>query len=450
VSSIGRRPVVLYQPRDQGMAMPLGLLALGSWLNDEHVVIVDGRFEVAPEARVVELAPHAALLGVSVRSGAPLRDAARVSAAARAANPRLTVLWGGPHATLFPESCLSLAPAGVVDGCVRGAGEEAFAATLETVRSGRSLEGLPGLLTPGSGPVESRRAPAPDRQPRAHYSLLDVERHFEAAGRRRLDYCSSRGTRASRDWSGLGMERVLAELAELAERHGLSEVVFRDEDFHGEPRRVDALAEGLAELGGHLGWCATVRVDDVLEGGHDRLELLVRGRCRKLLLPITEAMAAEAGQRERTLDAARLLHAAGLPARFEITLADPGPGAANLKAAIALARALCALDPHFETPVRRSAALRPAVPAPESLEAWAARWDAPWDDVRAERRLARIAFYFAEAQRFPGRRIGKHLLRLVSLLRVRLGFFGLELDRLAVEVCAVIRTGRSRPLPHGD
>ena len=32
--------------------MPLGLLALGSWLAGEHVVIVDGRFELAPEARV--------------------------------------------------------------------------------------------------------------------------------------------------------------------------------------------------------------------------------------------------------------------------------------------------------------------------------------------------------------------------------------------------------------
>ena len=83
--------------------MPLGLLALGSWLEGRHVVIVDGRFELAPEARVVELARNALLLGVSVRTGEPLREALRVSRAARAASPRLPVVWGGPHARLDPE-----------------------------------------------------------------------------------------------------------------------------------------------------------------------------------------------------------------------------------------------------------------------------------------------------------------------------------------------------------
>ena len=50
-----RQPVVLYQPRDEGVRMPLGLLAVGSALAGEHVVIVDGRLELAPEARVAEL-----------------------------------------------------------------------------------------------------------------------------------------------------------------------------------------------------------------------------------------------------------------------------------------------------------------------------------------------------------------------------------------------------------
>ncbi len=92
-----RRPVVLYQPSDEGTVMPLGLLALGSWLAGEHVVIVDGRFELAPESRIVELARGALCLGVTVRTGPRLREALRVSAAARAASPGLAVVWGGPH-----------------------------------------------------------------------------------------------------------------------------------------------------------------------------------------------------------------------------------------------------------------------------------------------------------------------------------------------------------------
>jgi hypothetical protein len=39
---------------------------------------------------------------------------------------------------------------------------------------------------------------------------------------------------------------------------------------------------------------------------------------------------------------------------------------------------------------------------------------------------------------------------MASLLRVRLGFFAFDLDRRAVEVAALLRTGRSGPVFHGD
>ena len=70
-----RPPVVLYQPRDEGVRMPLGLLTVASALPNEHVVLVDGRLELAPEARVIELARDAACLGITVRTGEPLEDA---------------------------------------------------------------------------------------------------------------------------------------------------------------------------------------------------------------------------------------------------------------------------------------------------------------------------------------------------------------------------------------
>jgi hypothetical protein len=121
----------------------------------------------------------------------------------------------------------------------------------------------------------------------------------------------------------------------------------------------------------------------------------------------------------------------------------------ELAAAVSAARALCAMDSRFLTPIRQRRAPAASARPGRSLEAWAALEKAPWKDHRAEQRLARVAFYFAEAQRTPGRRIGKHLLRVLSLLRVRLGFFALDLDRVAVELAALVRTGRPRPAP-GD
>jgi hypothetical protein len=445
-----RRPVVLFQPRDEGLAVPLGLLALGSWLEEHHVVIVDGRFELAPEARVVELAREASCVGVTVRTGALLREALRVSAAARGANPQLVVVWGGPHARLAPGSCLGT---GVVDACVRGAGEESLAATVRAAEEGRPLDAIPGLTLPGAtaaGP-EPVVLPEPDRVPRARYALLDVERHFEARGARRLDYCSSRGTRgaAGTPWSGLPAERVIGEVRELAERYRLEEVVFRDEDFFADTARVEGIARALLDAGGRPAWRAAAEIEDVLAGSGDGLELLTASGCRQILLRVPPGALYGGQGRDRVVEAGSRLHTAGLPGRFSFELSEPGTSGERLAAACSLARTLAALDGRFETPVRRVPVLAPADPA-AGLEEWMARADAPWSDRRAERKLARAAFYFDVAQRTPGRRPRHLVLRLLALVRVRLGFFALDLDRLAAKASALLRTGRPRTLGPRD
>jgi anaerobic magnesium-protoporphyrin IX monomethyl ester cyclase len=441
--------VVLFQPRDDGLAVPLGLLALGSWLTDQHVVIVDGRFELAPEARVVELAREAACLGVTVRTGAPLREARRVSAAARAASPRLPILWGGAHARLAPGSCLAT---GVVDACVCGAGEEPIAATLRAVEAGRPLSTVPGLRLPGSpaASAEPMLLPDPERVPRAQYGLVDLERHFEARGARRLDYCSSRGTRgeAGTPWSPLPAERVAAEVLELAERYRLSEVVFRDEDFFADRERAEEIAGRLFEAETGLAWCAGAEIEDVL-AGTETLRLLRAGGCRQLLLRVPPGALYGGAGRARVGEAGSRLREVGLAGRFSFELSEPGRHRERLAAACSLARTLAALDGRFETPVRRVPALSPVDPGTE-LDGWMARAEAPWSDRRAERKLARIAFFFDVAQRTPGRRPRHFVLRLLALVRVRLGFFALDVDRLAAKASAMLRTGRPRALGPGD
>jgi hypothetical protein len=431
-----RQPVVLYQPRDVGSSMPLGLLALGSWLEGRHVVIVDGRFELAPEARVVELARHALLLGVSARSGAPLVEALGVSRAVRAANPGLPIVWGGPHVALDAASCFAT---GVVDACVPGAGEEPLQAAVAAARSGRPLAGTAGLMAPGGVAVPAA-APPTRLWPRADYGLLDLERYFEERGVRRLDYCSSRGAREAPDWLGLRAERVVAETLELAERHRASELSFKDEDFFADPERVLELASGLAEAGSPIAWRAEVRPEDVLEAGPQTLRRLFEGGCRGLQL------VASGASRECLLDVATRLRAAGVGGRFVFDVDESAARGDGLNAAVATARAICALDSRFETPLRRHED-PPAAPGSPGrpLAEWAALEGRAWADARAEDRLRRRAFYFAEAQRPPGRRLGKHLLRVLALLRVRLGFFALDVERVAVDLSALLRTGRARP-----
>jgi anaerobic magnesium-protoporphyrin IX monomethyl ester cyclase len=441
-----RAPVVLYQPRDEGVRMPLGLLAVGSALAREHVVIVDGRLDLAPEARVVELAGEAVCLGVTVRSGRPLRDALRVTRAARRANPRLPVVWGGPHATLLPDQCLAT---GVVDACVVGAGEEALAATLAALRSGAPLAEVGGLALAGAPVPVPAAPPPPAGVPPAQYSLLELERYFEVRAGRRLDYSSSRGRRGGGEegWWALPPDRVVAEVRELTERYHLAAVLFQEEDFFGDACRVEALARGLLDEGRRIAWEAGGRPEDVLTAGGERLRLLRGSGCARLHVLVAPGAVLAGESRRVVLEAASLLHDASVAARFVFEVEAPRPGHDSLAAAVSVARTLTTMDRRFETPLQRRRIYPPeedpaAPPPPSGLEEWASREEAPWPNRRAEARLRRRIFYFSQAQRAPGRRLGQRLVRRLARFRVRIGFFAFGFERRAVEASAWLRTGR--------
>src|SRR5579871_259138 len=98
-----RRKVVLYNPLAVFFTMPLALLAIGSHLDPARyeVVIIDGRLEADPVAAVRAHLDDALCLGVTVLTGAPIRDAIRISQASRAYRPDLPIVWGGWHPSMF-------------------------------------------------------------------------------------------------------------------------------------------------------------------------------------------------------------------------------------------------------------------------------------------------------------------------------------------------------------
>lgn len=448
-----RQPVVLYQPRDEGVRMPLGLLAVASALPEEHVVVVDGRLDLAPEARVVELAADAACLAVTVRTGRPLRDAARVSQAARTANPRLPVIWGGPHATLLPEQCLASEG---VDACVVGAGEEPLAACLAALRSGSSLERVPGVAVQGNGAAAAQAPPDPRRVPSAQYALLELEKYFRIRGGRRLDYSSTRGRMAGDDEScwALPPDRVVAEVSELADRHHLEAVLFQEVDFFADRSRVEALAQGFLDGGRRVTWEVGARPEDVLESGSDGLCLLREAGCGRIHVLIEPGGALQGDSRQLLLDAGALLKASGVAGRFVFYVDAPRRGFDGLVAADKVARALTSINPRFETPLERRRVYPPEADSSESspshIEGWVEREGAPWPDPKAERRLRRRLFFLTEAQRPPGRSLGKRLVHLLARARVKTGFFVLDLDRLVVETSSILRTGHRHRAPQID
>ena len=275
-------------------------------------------------------------------------------------------------------------------------------------------------------------------------------------GGRRLDYSSTRGRMDpgnEASWA-LSPDRVVAEVRELAERHALDAVLFQEVDFFADRERVEALARGLIDEGRSVSWEVGARPEDILASGSDGLGLLREAGCGRVHVLIPPGGALLGESRRALLDAGALLKAASVAGRFVFYVEAPRKGYDGLAAADSVARALTSIDPRFETPLARRRVYPPEVDpsgdAPSGIDGWVQREDAPWPDRKAERRLRRRLFFLTQAQRAPGRRLGKRLMHVLARARVRTGFFALDLDRVAVETSSLLRTGHRRHAPQVD
>jgi anaerobic magnesium-protoporphyrin IX monomethyl ester cyclase len=477
MSAPGQR-VVLYNPRGEGHILPLALVHVGSMLGPRRVDIVDGRLELAPEARVCDLVKDASCLGVSVLTGVPIRDAVRVTMAARAVRPDLPVIWGGWHPSLLPEQCLA---SGLVDVCVTGQGERSFLEVVEAIEAGMPLAGIPGTVWRQGGEfVRGLSRPFEDvnRLPRADFSLLDMERYFTFRKARRLDYVSSQGCPFpcafcadpmvyKQRWSGLKADRVVGELTEHVRRWALDEVFFNDDNFFTDLRRTEAICQGLLEAGVKVRWFGTGRADLLRRLDQGQLRLLKESGCYKI------NVGAESGSPEllktirkgtlveEVLETAGKLRAVGIGARFSFIAGFPQEPADSLGDTLRTVKTLREIDGSFETPIyfyapypgTELAERMPALgfTAPASLQDWDEvdldHSIGPWISPAVKKWVPRYNFYLRHGYQRPTGGLSRRLLHYAARARVKTGFYGFDLERRAVDAWKRFRQGHDRQQP---
>jgi radical SAM superfamily enzyme YgiQ (UPF0313 family) len=359
-----RRKVVLYNPPAEFWTMPLALLAVGSALDRARYrpVVVDGRLDGVD--RLLAELEDALCLGVTVLTGAPLGAAIAVSHLVRERYPRLPIVWGGWHPSLFPDDC---AAESAVTAAVVGQGEQTFAAIVDRLAAGDDLTGIAGCRVADAGSVSA--GPRRDmidlnRLPRHDYALIDVEAYFNRKRRRQLDYVSSQGCRFrcafcadptvfGRSWSGLEPQRVVEEIADLQRRFGCTDVGFQDETFFTSPARVAAIAEGLAHGDLKLTWCATLRADQGRRMDDEVFALCRRSGLRDVVLGLESGSdeTLRAIQKDITLDdlwtTADKLSRHGIGASIGVIVGFPDEPEHSVMASLRAATELRRLDPDF-------------------------------------------------------------------------------------------------------
>ena len=459
--------VVLYNPRAPFFTMPLALIAVGSALDRSRydVVIVDGRLEADPIARLVEATDGAVCLGISVLTGIPIRDALAATRAVRAARPRCRIVWGGWHPSLFPVD--TIAEAGV-DAVVVGQGEQTFPDIVDRFAAGESAAGVVGCVALDEA-AAGRATIGPARPtrdindfPEHDYGLIAVDRYFALKRARQLDYVTSQGCRFrctfcadptvyGRGWFGLEPVRVGTELERLWNRYQFTDVGFQDETFFTHANRVGAIAEEILRRDLRFTWMATMRAD---QGA--RLDETVLMACRGAGLRRV-MIGLESGSQQmldwmkkdikldQVFVSAEKCRRHGIAVLFNLIVGFPDEPAGSIAATLDVAKALRAFGPDFQvalfyyrpypgTAITGDLARR-GHRLPRSLEEWAAIEDgaspSPWVDRRKRALIERFGFYqrIAWARQTPWRAP----LQAIARWRCRRDVYAFPIEKAIVE-----------------
>lgn len=460
-----RRKVVLYNPDAVFFTMPLALVAVGSHLDPARyeVVIVDGRLEADPEAAITAHLDDAVCLGVTVLTGAPIRDAVRVSRAAKEVRSDLPVVWGGWHPSMFGGECLD-EPS--VDITVQGQGEATFAEIVERLVGGASLDGCAGCTyrrSDGSIQANPARPLGDVNEFRPHsFRRIEVERYYELKGKRQLDYIASQGCRFRcafcadpfvyrRGWVGLDPARIGAEAERLWRRYRFDDLSFQDETFFTYAPRVEAIADEFIRRGLPFTWAATMRADQCARLSDAVFEKCLRSGLRRVLVGVesgSEAMLRWM-KKDITLEqvffTAERCRRAGIAGIFPFIVGFPQEPEESVRATFDVVKRLRAMSPDFETPIfyfkpyPGSAITQEAVERgltlPATLDEWA-DFDfigsaGPWVTAGKYRRVERFKFY----QRLAWDRVGglQKPFQKVARWRCTADRYGFPLEKVVSE-----------------
>lgn len=256
-------------PWNEGSFPPLGLLYIASSVKDlpgVQVKVIDTYCEGLnldqSVARIVSCSPD--ILGVTVTSK-NFREARRLTAGVKAARPDTVTVFGGIHPTIFDSLLLQEIPE--LDLVFRGEAEEGFPELCRRLLGGQEIAGVPGLSYRANGEVvrgEIQRIqdldslPIPDRSLLAykHYGTQWYGFKFPSlpplttmSSSRGCPYhcvfCSCTKMFGDR-LRTRSAENVFRELQQLAQA-GFKAVIFFDDNFTGDVKRVDRLCRLILE-----------------------------------------------------------------------------------------------------------------------------------------------------------------------------------------------------------
>jgi radical SAM superfamily enzyme YgiQ (UPF0313 family) len=282
---------------EMGFYPPMGLLYVAAGVKQAHgdrfqIEVLDTQVERMDSARIerfiAERRPD--VVGISCMTFL-LIDALKVARLAKRVDPKIHVVIGGAHPTIYPEEMASQPD---IDSIVIGEGEHAFAELLPALEEGRSLSGIAGVgfkengrvvINPGRDFIRDLDSlPFPDR------GLLPTERYYNVLGDSKVTmtslltsrgcpfkctFCTNKDGKICRMRSP---ENVVREI-EACFAQGITDFDIIDDTFTINKKRAMAIAELILERGLKITMDLRARVDTV---DQELLDKLAEAGCNRI------------------------------------------------------------------------------------------------------------------------------------------------------------------------
>ena len=347
-----------------GAALPhLGLLSLGAVLREEghRIGIVDASAQGLGYERTVEETKTFQPDIIALTAVTPsINKTVKLAAMMKGILPGIPIVIGGPHFTAVPEQ--TLRDYSVFDYGVVGEGEATLTELVEALSSGRTPPDVPGTVYRKNGkfvfsPLRSSihdldvlPFPAWDLLPgfpsQYHpalfkYKKLPATHIISSRGcPHNCIFCDT--SVFSRQVRFHSAEYILEMIRYLVENFGIKEIIFEDDQFLINKKRVVKICEGLLKAKRPISWCCSARVNSVNDLA--LLKLMQQSGCWQISYGIESGnqKILDFAQKGITIHqietAVRLTHKAGILSKGYFIFGLPYETEKTMKNTIALAK----------------------------------------------------------------------------------------------------------------
>ncbi len=256
----------------ENIEVPYSILWVGSYLSHRqiNVKLFDERVTGDKDILNYVHSHKIEYVGVSTMTGPQLKYAIAISRKIKELDNKITLIWGGVHPTILPETVLFK---NYVDFVVRGEGEETLYELLSALEKGNSYERVQGISYRNGKTVTNnpfRRFMDLDSVS-MDWSLLDMSQYiYEDNGKRSISFTVSRGCHFrcrfcwnvivhNRKWRSWSLDKAKEEIENLIAKFGINYVNFIDDNLSSGREYLFDLAEFLKRK--NVGWFASLRVD---------------------------------------------------------------------------------------------------------------------------------------------------------------------------------------------